>query len=509
MKRSSHYYEKKIKKNQREFFHLVNKIPNVASNVRKQQLAWAAMHHANERPTDVFSSDIIEKVFLDLAQQNSIPLAEEFDKGTVLHVMSEAYTYGGHTRCVERWISLWPEHKHSCIVLRQGREVAFPQTLKERVEHSGGDMMLNYNNPAKSKLKIALQLRELAAHYEYIVLHIHVDPIPLIAFGTEEFKRPIIYFNHATHTFWVGISIADHVADLSTSSHETTVKYRGARESSILGIPVDTEVNEIQIDKKESRKALGIKDHQKVVFTSGNQRKFAPIGDISFEDVVSDILTTDPDCIFYIVGTCPNVFFWPKLKKRFKDRLIILKGLDYAEYLQYLAASDLVIDSYPVGGGTAIIDAVKAGKPVLTLHTFFQSDYLLQSKASCATYDEFKEKAARILRDSAYGEEIYRDVHSRWLASLNPEAWRKRCQAIYDSLPLEHRVHHFTTPPPPTKVTKIALITCRWADFTTSERFTKRLLELRRKYFRVRLKKEEKIVRLFGIDLINTTKKVP
>ena len=504
MERSSHYYEKEIKKNQREFFRLVNKIPKATSDAQKQRLAWAAMHHANGRPTDVFSSDIIEKVFLDLAQQNSIPLAEEFDKGTVLHVMSEAYTYGGHTRCVERWISLWPEHRHSCIVLRQRRSVAFPELLQEKVEASGGQMIVNFHNPNDSKLKIALRLRELASRYEHIVLHIHVDPIPIIAFGTPEFKRPIIYFNHATHIFWAGISIADHVADLGSCSHDITTKYRGARASSILGIPVDDNINSLNLDKTEARRAMNIPAHAKVVLSSGSHQKFAPIGSPSFKEVVSDILSAHPDAVFYIAGVERNNYFWPELKKRFPDRLVIYGKLDYStEYLQLLAASDLVIDSYPVGGGTAIIDAVKAGKPVLTLHTFFQSDYLLNSKASCSTYEEFKEKAYRILHEPAYGDEIYQDVYKSWLEHLNPEAWRARCQAIYDSLPECHQIHDFTTPAPPAQITRVTLITSRWATVLPPHKFR----EKRRKFFRIRIKKHEVIIRLFGHDLINTRSK--
>ena len=505
MERSSHYYEKEIKKNQREFFRLVNKIPKTASNVHKQQLAWAAMHHANGRPTDVFSSDIIEKVFLDLAQQNSIPLAEEFDKGTVLHVMSEAYTYGGHTRCVERWISLWPEHRHSCIVMRQRHSIAFPETLREKVEASGGTMILNRFESSKSKLKIALCLRELAAHYEYIVLHVHpADPVPILAFGTSEFKRPVIYFNHATHIFWVGISIADHVADLGSCSHDITTKYREAKASSILGIPGDNNINSLNLDKTEARRAMNIPAHAKVVFSSGSHQKYAPIGSPSFKEVVSDILSAHPDAVFYIVGIEKEDHFWPELKKRFPERLVIYGKLDYATgYLQLLAASDLVIDSYPVGGGTAITDAVKAGKPVLTLHTFFQSDYLLNSKASCSTYEEFKEKAYRILHEPAYGDEIYQDVYEKWHADLSSEAWRARCQAIYDSLPACHQIHDFTSPPPPAQITRVTLITSRWATLLPARKFK----EKRRKFFRIRIKKHEVIIRLFGHDLINTTKK--
>lgn len=502
---SARNYTREIKRNQWKFFEFVDAIDRTSNGAKKQQLAWAAIWYAHTRPTDVFSSDVVEKVFLDLAKNNSVPLAEEFDKGSVLHVMTEAYTFGGHTRCVERWITLWPEHRHSCIVMRQRRTITFPEGLKEKVEASGGAMIVNNFDPSKSKLKIALHLRELASHYEYIVLHVHPnDPVPILAFGTEEFQRPVIFFNHATHTFWLGISVADHVADLNTWSHTITTKYRGAKESSILGIPVDNNVDSLALNKEKARKELNISADTKVIFASGSHKKFAPIGFPSFENVVSDVLSAHPDSIFYIAGIKGNEYFWPKLQKRFPNRLIIYGKLDYAtEYMQLLAASDLVIDSYPVGGGTAIIDAVKAGKPVLTLHTTVQSDYLLQSKASCINYDEFKQKACRILCESAYAEEIYQDVYDKWRNSLNPEAWRARCQAIYDNLPSRHQIHDFTTPQPPEKVTQVSLVTCRWASNAAPMSFR----DIRKKFFCIRIKRREVVIRLFGFDIINTTKR--
>lgn len=67
-----------------------------------------------------------QKAFLQMEKQ----IRETVDlEHTVLHVMTEAYTFGGHTRCVERWIQQLPELKHSCVVLSQ--HAPFPPQLNK------------------------------------------------------------------------------------------------------------------------------------------------------------------------------------------------------------------------------------------------------------------------------------------------------------------------------------------------------------------------------------------
>ena len=76
-------------------------------------MACDAATFATKHTTDIFSSKIIEDVFLRIAQSHSIALPQSYNPNTVLHVMTEAYISGGHTRCVERWVNLFPEQKHS------------------------------------------------------------------------------------------------------------------------------------------------------------------------------------------------------------------------------------------------------------------------------------------------------------------------------------------------------------------------------------------------------------
>ena len=493
------FFARNILQNQKIFLSKLKKVEQATPLSKRCLLAYETARFAVTHTTDIFASDVIEKTFLELAQSFSVPLPEKYEKDTILHVMTEAYTVGGHTRCVERWIAQFPEHRHSCIVLRQNGR--FPELLRTLVGDSGGKLI--FYDPMAPMVERAKELRVLASNFERVILHIHMDdPIALIAFGTEEFTRPIVFFNHADHAFWLGVSIADHVADLNLARHQITLEQRQAKAATKLGIPMESK-EQFFLQKEEARRRLSIPQNKHIVFSGGNAAKYEPLGHPDFFDIVSDMLEYDRNIIFYIAGVKGTSLFWPKLKKLYPDNLFLVGDLDYdTEFMPYLAASDLVLDSYPVCGGTFIIDAIRAGRPVLTLRTSLQNDFLIQSLAYCQNYEEFLHKAKSILKDSVYAKSLYEDVYTRWKEETDPAIWRKKCREIYAALPEKHALHSFKTPAPAATVSRCSLETCRWTDPSIAKPiWKKKFKEFRNWLLCIRWKKYEKAVRILGMSL--------
>ena len=103
--------------------------------------------------------------------------------------MSEAYHTGGHTRVVERWIEADDKRKYSLVMTRKSPS-ELPSRLVAAVERSGGRIV--ELDSETDFIKRGLALRKIAASFETVVLHTHMDdPIPLIAFGSDDFKRPV------------------------------------------------------------------------------------------------------------------------------------------------------------------------------------------------------------------------------------------------------------------------------------------------------------------------------
>ncbi len=446
-----------------------------AKNIEEQcALARKAADFAVSHVTDVFSSDILEAPFLKLAQAIHIPLSAQYKPRTILHVMTEAYITGGHTRCVERWVQNMPEYEHSCVVLRQCCEV--PKRLPEIMKASKGNFF-RYN-PQETILEKARKLRMLATGYQYVVLHIHMnDPTALIAFGTKEFKRPVIIFNHADHIFWLGVSIADCVADLTESGASMTLERRGSPSSKVLGIPCESS-EILTIDKKSARKKLGIPLNQKIIFSSGSENKFISNKRPNFSHIITDIIHENKNVVFYIAGVNERKSFWPTLLKKFPNNLIIKESLHYSkEFPYYLAAADLVIDSYPVGGGTTLNDAIRAGKPVITLN---HGEEKYRSAAGVKSYAAFLGRVKRILSDVAFEKKYRENIYKLLLQCAGKQSWCERCRDILENLPSQHKIYDFHSPEPTKLVSECSLKNAEWVEpniFCPMKSLSKKILK--------------------------------
>ena len=486
---------KRIKAHQRIFLRKAAAIEKGRSLAERCCLAQEAATFAVTHTTDIFCSPEVEEPFLELAQSISIPLATNYRPDTVLHVMTEAYTTGGHTRCVERWISRMTEQEHSCIVLRQRAE--FPKRLRELVELSGGKM---YTEETEERIvKKAIDLRRLAARFEYVVLHVHMDdPTALIAFGTKEFTRPVVFFNHAYHIFWLGVSIADCVADLNIVASNLTRDRRGAQRSFILGIPLD-DSDILSIPQAQAREKLGIPQDRKIIYSGGQKAKYLSVTRPDFRDIITGVLKHEPSVHFYIAGVDSHSGFWSGLMKKHPNHLHLLGKLEYATvYPLYLSAADMVLDSYPVGGGTAAIDAVKAGKPVLTLGGQLQMDYLTQSSGKCASCEELIEKTLRILHEPDYAHLVHSDLNARLLNEVSIEHWKEKCRTLLRQLPAQHSLYPVPPIAPAQDISESSSLTCRWTEPGGSASILRRI---RKGIFQHRRHKDTRIVRLLGIYL--------
>lgn len=103
--------------------------------------------------------------------------------------------------------------------------------------------------------------------------------------------------------------------------------------------------------------------------------------------------------------------------------------------------ADLYLDSYPFPGGTAMIDAISLGVPVLSLKTALpQLDYLTKTSAYCHSKDEFIAKAKKILNDKAFAKSILQEVQESLIKYQSIKAWNKKIQKLLKIAPKTHKV---------------------------------------------------------------------
>lgn len=278
-------------------------------------------------------------------------------KRRVLHVLSEGYATGGHTRLAKNWIKSDADSIHSLVTTWQMRTT--PQWLLDEVEKSGG-WKYSLETVSGKFIKRAAALRKLAYEWaDVVVLHMHMyDPIPIMAFGVNG-GPPIAYMNHGDHGFWLGASIADLVIDLRKSGQELTLKRRGARASYILPIPLQ---NKKDFNKIQVRQKFGIQDNEVVLLTIASHLKFRSINNNCYIDILKKIIDNVENSRAYIIGPKDDGK-WHELNVETGDRVKALGEL--AEIEEYYQIADIYLDCFMLTSLTSLLDAAKYGLPIV------------------------------------------------------------------------------------------------------------------------------------------------
>ncbi|MBR1871015.1 MAG: hypothetical protein IJ802_04240, partial [Kiritimatiellae bacterium] len=343
----------------REWFErLENALREERDEKKRERLALYLLHFANFGGHGYYSSPELEKFYTDTAAKIPMPQDDGFAPGTCLIVMTHCAIDGGHTRVVERWIETDTSRRYSLVLLEDVLP-QIPPRLQKAVSKSGGVLF---------RLKDgASELRRVSMQFECVLLFTHMyDPMPLVAYGVNAFPRPVGFYNHADHLFWLGVSIADRTAELRKWGAALSHDCRGVRGQDVVSVPLDAKPLALP-DGAEVRRELGIPQDARVVVTAGFAPKYRPNGTVDMVHVLEKILAADARN--YVIGigmTFEEYPAWEALSGRYGNRLKAIGVMPHDLLVRYYAAADLVIDSLPIGGITALADALRAGCPVLS-----------------------------------------------------------------------------------------------------------------------------------------------
>lgn len=300
-------------------------------------------------PTGVYRDDDFEENLIS-RHEGSFELGLPL-KNKVLHLVSMPYQSGGHTRLLEKLVSLLPEESDVLV--------AWPFVMDACVLRVAESV----NVFCRPDGYTIAALAEILSRYDVVVLHIHPDDLmSSVAIGLARRRRHlrVIFINHADHAFSYGLCSADIVAEVSSFGSSLSQNKRSVV-SSFLGIPVaSVEFSPCRIS--HNRDALHI-------FSAGSTLKFRPSNGYSFPQLVQTILRSLPNAKMTVIGpSIKNVWWWlPKIF--FPHRLKLYSVLPYKKYMELVREADIYIDSVPMGGGTALPEVRAQGIPVTGLLT--------------------------------------------------------------------------------------------------------------------------------------------
>lgn len=205
---------------------------------------------------------------------------------------------------------------------------------------------------------------------------------------------------------------------------------------------------ELELPQKEkitsiSRAQLAIPANATIMATGGRWQKFQQP---DFWRAMSELLSELADLYCIVVGTNEDqIPFLDTILTPEARRKISFKPWG-RDYLAHLAAADFVVDSYPMGGGVFLMEAMSISLPVVSFHHDYVAYY---SNDDCSggdeivgieelliergNLDQLKERIARLVRDPdhrrALGERCRQVV---WENHGQPRRMVQRCEDIFE-----------------------------------------------------------------------------
>jgi glycosyltransferase involved in cell wall biosynthesis len=318
--------------------------------------AWSA-------PIGQLSDPQLEDLVVRAVRGESAAPTVEVDRenGRVLHVLTEAYAVGGHTRFARRWMERDSRQADLALTNQTG---TVPADLLEAVTAAGGSVH-DLRTSGPGLLDRARALNRIMDRADIAVLHTHpYDTVAFAAANLPGVRPPIVLENHADHTYWLGLAAADVISDHRRYGQRICAQLRGVATDRLRSLPLPVDPVPPTANRSELRARLRVHDKTIVGLCVATASKMQPIFGTGFADIVELLLQAVPELVLIIVGP-PSEGRWQQLESLFPGRLSAVGLVSDASPLY--AAADIYLDSYPISGGTSLLEAAAAGLPVLSL----------------------------------------------------------------------------------------------------------------------------------------------
>jgi hypothetical protein len=274
-----------------------------------------------------------------------------------VYVVSELYREGGHTRLLEDLIAAQPHDDHQ-IIWTDGESAAVIANIADvlRVEKTIPLHILRGETVERLRDAFAI-LAELCPD---VLVHLgHPNDPIAIALMQPGIARQRLMIHHADCSFALGRSLEGTVHIALGRHFQDFARREWALETVLLPLTCGEPV--------VAKAADGARDRPFFTVTSGSSGKFDLNGQLSYLDVLTERFAARDGVHVHIGSLAAEQML--RIEQHL-DKLCCRKRFVYIEHVPHLAsklselAPSAYIDSFPVGGGKAIIEAMAAGVPI-------------------------------------------------------------------------------------------------------------------------------------------------
>lgn len=270
-----------------------------------------------------------------------------------LHVGTTLLGVGGHSRVLMNWIDHDAGRTHELVLTNQQEPI--PEFIAEVLERN--QVKVHCIPADLSTAEKAQTLYEIyAAGCDQVILHHHPnDLVPILAFGHLR-ERNITCYNHADHLFWVGASIVERTIEYMELGAAYSQKYRGIQQTDVIEFPPD--LSYVGLTDRSLKNRLKIPEEHTVAVAIVSPYKLRPTSSVNFFETVDKMLREIAALTVILVGVGEDDF--AEMTDLSRHERLLLPGR-VEDVTGFVAIADLYLESYPMSGGLALIDACRAG----------------------------------------------------------------------------------------------------------------------------------------------------
>jgi len=398
---------------------------------------FIAAFHAVARHSGMWASPRLEAVLARIATRRLRDTTEWRPPGAIRHVMhvaTQVPALGGLARMMERWIRIDAGRTHSVTITRQGI-MPLPESIRDAVRQRGGNVrILDYDRGGL--FERAQCLRDVAQEADLVVLHIHpFDIVPQLAFATPN-RPPVVFLDHADHSFWLGTHITDVMASMREAGRRLMIERRGIRPERIALLPTILDPGHRRLSRQEAKRQIGVPEDCVLLASVARARKYVTLGGTSFADLHLQTLLEHPQAVLLVVGPGARED-WSGPMQRCQGRIIALPEHDDPRL--FFEAADIYVDSFPFVSITSTLEAAILGTPAVSLFPFGSESAVLGCNmpgldgllVTCSTRREYQEALSRLITDATHRHELGVALQQQIAANHIEGAWLDKLEALY------------------------------------------------------------------------------
>jgi hypothetical protein len=331
---------------------------------------------------DNLCSKIGQKTYTEIIKNKSKLIK---NKNVNIYIVSKLEKFGGHSRLLKDFIDVFPEKNHVILITDKIPKKDYEFFNKFLLHKKNVSVQLSLDASRENKL-IWLQKKIIQVSPENIFLFNHNQDSAAVAAIQPEMNIPTYFFHHADHSLSLGLFLKNvtHI-DLHKRIYENC--------KNLLGI-YSTYLH-LYSNDRGVKKSQFMKDGYLITATAGGRNKIEKSYFIDYTNAIPLLLKSTNGKHIHMGALSYYALFKIKFNLlRFnlkQDQFIYLRWVPSVWDELKSRNVDLYVNSFPLGGGLSIVEAMGAGIP-LAIHSHNNIKFYTEGSLGIAYPDVFSWK---------------------------------------------------------------------------------------------------------------------